>query len=812
MECAKRKNRQNRKKKCLVFLLALCLTVSGVFASPLACSTVEANEGEGDTWVENADGQGNGYWYHELEGGGIEITAFTQPESSVGQEGETSVDVTVPSTLDGKQVVRIGTQAFNGVASAYCRESIRKITVPGGVVSIGSRAFEGCAKMEACILPEGVVTIEDHAFADCSSLKSLILPESVATIEWAMLSGCSSLTEITLPRNLTNIGSEALVCEGLTAISVAEENPLYASQDGILYNKEKTSLLCCPGGKADGAFTIPANTKEIGDYAFAGCKNLTEIAITENVERIGNMAFWTVPLTKLTIPGNVKTIGENAFANGVALKEIILEEGIETIGSSAFDLAFSVTEEVSPVTIPASVTNIDGNVFSGCTQLQAIDVAEGSGHYASEDGVLYNKDKTTLIIYPAGKAGEAVIPASVIEIDTGIFSHCGKISAFTVDPGNLYYASEEGVLYNKDKTTLLLCPYAKMEPADVHINVPDTVTKIERFAFDINMVSHVTLHCYEGSPAQTYADEHGMKFEATRPASVLTITFDANGGTNAGAASVTVTEGKTFRDMGLELKEAVRTGYDFLGWYTEKTGGVEVNLDTMFTSSQTVYAHWEKSYDDSGDSGQPTPPASSGDSGQPTPPASSGDSGQPMPPASSDDSGQQEQTVKYTVTFHKNGGSKVSKASITVEKGQKIGKLPTAQKKGYTFEGWYTAKKGGTKITSSTKVTKNQTVYAHWKKVAKPKKAGKPSLKSQKSGQLTVSYKKISGAKGYEICYSAKKNFKGASKLTISKTKVTIKKLKKKTVYYVKVRAYKLDSAGGKVYGSYGSLQKLKTK
>lgn len=75
-----------------------------------------------------------------------------------------------------------------------------------------------------------------------------------------------------------------------------------------------------------------------------------------------------------------------------------------------------------------------------------------------------------------------------------------------------------------------------------------------------------------------------------------------------------------------------------------------------------------------------------------------------------------------------------------------------------------------------------------------------------------VSYKKVSGVKGYEICYSLKKNFKGAKKLTTSKTKLTIKKLKKKKIYYVRVCAYKLDSTGGKIYGSYGASVKLKVK
>lgn len=740
--------KKDRRGKCLASLLALCLAVPGIFAPGLECNIVKADEGEEDTWVEKADSQGNGYWYHELEGGGIEITSFTEP--SGGEESEGLVEVTVPAVLDGKKVVRIGKEAFHGIGNGYCRERIRKITLPQGVTSIGDSAFRGCGKLEEIILPEGIVHIEHYAFESCSSLRKLTFPDSLTSIEKDIILKCSSLTEVTIPKGVASIAPGALSCDGLTAIHVAGENPSYASQNGVLYNKAGNVLLCCPGGVGKD-FTIPENTEEIGDYAFVGCTELTNITITGNVERIGEWAFSTLPLAQVEIPGNVKTIGEYAFSFCYGLEKIILEEGIEAIGSSAFLLSSisSVGADAENITIPASVTSLGNDIFGGCERLRAIQVAEGNKNYSSEDGILYDKEKAAL----------------------------------------------------------LFCPIAKVKPGEVRIIVPDTVQSIEEDAFDHSSgyTKGVTLVCYKGSPAQNYAEEHGMLFEASREAYTFTITFDANGGTDAGGASLAITEGKTIRGMGLELPAANRAGYEFLGWYTDKAGGAEVTAETRFTGDTTVYAHWEQQSPEDGPTQQPTQPG--GSTQQPTQPG--GPTQQPTQPGGST---QQGQTVKYTVTFHKNGGSKVSKASITVEKGKKIGKLPTAQRKGYAFQGWYTAKKGGAKITSSMKVTQNQTVYAQWKKVAKPKKAGKPSLKSKKSGQLTVSYGKVSGAKGYEICYSTKKNFKGDRKLTVSKTKATINKLKKKTVYYVKIRAYKLDSAGGKVYGGYGAVRKLKTK
>ncbi|MDE5781510.1 MAG: InlB B-repeat-containing protein, partial [Lachnospiraceae bacterium] len=166
---------------------------------------------------------------------------------------------------------------------------------------------------------------------------------------------------------------------------------------------------------------------------------------------------------------------------------------------------------------------------------------------------------------------------------------------------------------------------------------------------------------------------------------------------------------------------------------------------------------------------------------------------------------------KYTVKFNKNGGT-VSKKSKTVKYASKYGSLPTAKRKGYTFSGWYTSKTGGKKVTSSVKVStaKTHTLYARWTKV----KVAKVSIKSIKAAKkkMTVTFKKVSGAKGYEIVYATNSKFKSAKKITTKSVKTTVTKLNSKSTIYVKVRAYKIDSTGKKVYGSYSSVKKVKIK
>lgn len=172
-------------------------------------------------------------------------------------------------------------------------------------------------------------------------------------------------------------------------------------------------------------------------------------------------------------------------------------------------------------------------------------------------------------------------------------------------------------------------------------------------------------------------------------------------------------------------------------------------------------------------------------------------------------------SVSLKITYNVNGGSKLSSKNKTkqVTYGSKYGTLVTPKRQGYTFVGWYTKKSGGTKITknSTVKITKATTLYARWKKVT-VKKAAKPVLKSTKARQLRISFRKISGVKGYQIRYSTSSKFtkKTTRTITLTKTSKTINKLRSGKKYYVQVKAYKLDSAGKKVYGAW-STKAVKT-
>lgn len=174
----------------------------------------------------------------------------------------------------------------------------------------------------------------------------------------------------------------------------------------------------------------------------------------------------------------------------------------------------------------------------------------------------------------------------------------------------------------------------------------------------------------------------------------------------------------------------------------------------------------------------------------------------------------QQKPVVYSINYVVKGG-KLSGTAVKQYDGSSNVVLPKITRKGYTFKGWYAESSYKTKITTLKKgSTGNKTFYAKWEKVKKPSKPAISTLKNNKSKQMTIKLKKkISKAKGYEMIYATDKKFKKSKKtVRFTKTSKTVKRLKKGKTYYVKVRAYKLDSANERVYGKYSSVKKVTIK
>ena len=385
--------------------------------------------------------------------------------------------VEIPST-----VTDIGNFAFD---RCY---ALASITIPNSVTRIGDYAFSSCTSLPTVTIPESVTSIGARAFNVCSGLLNITIPNKVASIGGNAFLGCIKLTRVTIPASVTTIGPGPFTgCSALVEITVDEANPVYCSVDGVLFEKKNSIPLQCPQGKA-GTYKIPDGVTKIGPGAFTNCTKLTGV----------------------TIPNSVTEIGTNAFAGCTSL---------------------------SSINIPASVSSIVGVPFSGCSALTAIMVDAANPFYSSEDGVLFNKQKTVLILCPGSKAGHYEIPGSVTtispaafadclnltgitipnsvsEIGGGAFSRCtglmsmaipasvhqigadaflacAKLMAIKVDSANpAYSSSEDGVLFSKDKAKLVRCPPGKTGS----YGVPNGVTSIERLAFgDCANLTDITL-------------------------------------------------------------------------------------------------------------------------------------------------------------------------------------------------------------------------------------------------------------------------------------------------------------------------------
>ena len=296
----------------------------------------------------------------------------------------------------------------NGVLTGY-EGTAAEVVIPDGVTEIGRLAFARCFHLTKVTIPNGVTSIGNSAFSNCTALTEISIPDSLTSIGDTAFANCTALTEISIPGSLISIGGRVFFsCSSLTSINVAPENNTYASVDGCVYSKDKTTLLICPGGKT--TVNFPASVTSIGDRAFVTCTALKELSIPDSVTSIGNSVFYYSWLEKVIIPESVTSIGDLAFNECSATIYGKAGSYAETYAKE-HNLPFSVisTEDVAIDTGETNTTYTKGS-SEGATIKCSGDLADFLNVYV--DGTLIDTTNYTL------KEGSTLITFTQAFMDT----------------------------------------------------------------------------------------------------------------------------------------------------------------------------------------------------------------------------------------------------------------------------------------------------------------------------------------------------------------------------------------------------------
>ena len=507
------------KQVASIITIVLLLQYVNILA-PLMQVRAESATVDGIAWTYNIDSNGN--------------AINVKPSNKNLIVG----DITIPSELSGHSVVSIGNSAFQycssltsinipeGVTSignsafSYCRD-LTSINVPEGVTSIGNYAFYTCDSLTSINIPGGVTSIEDSTFSGCSRLANIEIPSSVTSIGNSAFSGCSKLTSIEIPSGVTSIGNSAFYnCSSLTGINVAENNQNYCSEDGVLFNKDKTKLIRYPSEKLDKQYVIPSSVTSIGNYAFEDCSNLTSIEIPSSVISIGNYAFISCSsLTSIEIPEGVTSIGEYAFSHCSSLTSIEISSSVTSIGNGAFlycdnltiicksdSYAYSFAKE-NNINVDTSEQTIvkfnDENLYSRIKE-----ICNDLGKVKD-----YNDEKREITVNIIKEIKSLDLSNSQISDLTGIEKFKG-LKELNLDNNKI---SDVSVLDNKqfDKLTL------KNQSIEMTImkyenDLPDILKKADNNKyFNYQIVSYTTNNCSVNDGKVIVKDDFNTNEEAT---------------------------------------------------------------------------------------------------------------------------------------------------------------------------------------------------------------------------------------------------------------------------------------------------------
>ena len=671
-------------------------------------------------------------------------------------------------------------------------DGIEEIELPDTITEIGDSAFKNCKNLDRITMNNGIEILESSAFEDCFSLTTINIPNTVKAISNSTFQDCTSLTEVHLSNILKEIPASTFSgCKKLTTIN-------FPSTLTTIGNSAFSGCESLPEA------ILPSGVEKIESNAFKNCKALKKAAVPDTVSSIGSSAFYGCEaLTDITLGSKLKKIESQTFYGCTVLPSIVLPYNVTTIGDSAFVNCTKLTQ----ITVPRNTTSIASNAFSypkkmtmyGPSDCYAQTYASGKGiKYVTQDihatsvslditektAERYDDFQLTATIAPLNFTDAVVWTSSNEEVatvsDTGYVEICGVGTAvITVTAGNVKAACKitvpqliDWIEFDEDEIELKAGQTYQLKP---YISPSDATNKKLKYTSSDTKVAEVSASGLVTAKSEGEAKIRAAATDGSDEYAVCYVTV-------TGKAKVT---GITLDRTSAEVKRGEK-----LTLNVTVSPSYASNKKVVWKSANTKIA----TVDANGSVTAKAPGRTK------------------ITVTSAENSSYQESctvTVPYKITYKLNKG-KNNASNPSTYYGKKV-TLKNPSRKGYAFAGWYTDAKFKKKITSISNSAKSDYIlYAKWTKV-KVAKASLTSAKNSKSKQILLKYKKVSGAKGYEISYSTDKKFKKAvTKKNTAKTSYTISKLKKGKIYYVRIRAYKMDSTGKKVYGKYSSMKKVK--
>ena len=669
---------------------------------------------------------------------------------------------------------------------------IEQIKIPNTVTVIESGAFGGCINLKEIDVPNSVTEIQRSAFEYCSSLRTAKLSENLKSIGMYSFNNCTSLTEVHLSDILKEIPASTFSgCKKLTTINFP--STLTTIGDSAFYGCESLPEAILPSG-----------VEKIESNAFKNCKSLKKAVVPDTVSSIGSSAFYGCEaLTDITLGSKLKKIDSQTFYGCTALPSIVIPYNVTTIGDSAFVNCTKLTQ----ITVPRNTTSIESNAFSyprkmtmyGPSGCYAQTYANGKGiKYVAQDihatsirlditnktAEYYDEFQLTATIAPQNFTDAVTWTSSNEDVatvsDTGYVEVCGVGTAvITVTAGNVKAACTvtvpqliDWIEFDEDEIELKSGETYQLRP---DISPSNATNKKLKYTSSDTKVAEVSASGLVTAKSEGEARIRAAATDGSDEYAVCYVTV-------TGKAKVTgITLNQTSATLGRGKKLALKTAI---------SPSYASNKKVVWKSANTKVA----TVDGSGNVTAKAPGRTK------------------ITVTSAENSSYQASctvTVPYNITYKLNKG-KNNASNPSTYYGKKI-TLKNPSRKGYTFAGWYTDAKFKKKIKTIESSAKcDYTLYAKWTKV-NVAKVSITSAKNSKSKQILLKYKKISGIKGFEISYSTDKKFKKAvTRKNTTKTSYTISKLKKGKTYYVRIRAYKVDSTGKKVYGKYTSVKKVK--